>query len=525
MVEIAYILLCHRDPEGIVRQVRELTTAGDCVAIHFDRRAPASAYRAIRDALAGNPRVTFAARRVACGWGEWSLVAATLEAVRAAVEAFPAATHFYMISGDCMPIKSGAYARAYLAREGCDYIESFDFFESNWIRTGIRGERLVYRHLFNERKHRWLFYKSLEVQQRLGMTRALPQDLRFMIGSQWWCLRRSTIERILAFIKARPDIVRFFRTVWVPDETFFQTLVAHLIPAAEVRARTLTFLTFTDYGMPATFYNDHADFLLAQNSLFARKISPGATELRKRLGRLYGTADAPVTIGSDGRRLMSFLSGRGRHGRRYAPRFWEAGATIGEGRTLYIVACKKWHVAKRLVHAIGRETGMPVAEYLFTEERAYLPDLGGIETSLAKRSRHRRSFLGLLYAQQETDRLAICVDTSDFDIIKDFCADVAHVRLIEIACSFSDDYLLGHARRVGLTSQAATADEVAELLPAVRYDVDYESHRLRAAHFPQSFRLSETDSDAEKALTLGRFLDIPAGTARAIAATDHLFCD
>ncbi|MFD1808258.1 beta-1,6-N-acetylglucosaminyltransferase [Gemmobacter lanyuensis] len=45
-----------------------------------------------------------------CGWGGWSLVDASLEAVKAAVEAFPRATHFYMLSGDCMPIKSAEYA-------------------------------------------------------------------------------------------------------------------------------------------------------------------------------------------------------------------------------------------------------------------------------------------------------------------------------------------------------------------------------------------------------------------------------
>ena len=41
-------------------------------------------------------------KRIKCGWGEWSLVQATLYAVEAAlVGKFPRATHFYMLSGDC----------------------------------------------------------------------------------------------------------------------------------------------------------------------------------------------------------------------------------------------------------------------------------------------------------------------------------------------------------------------------------------------------------------------------------------
>ena len=78
MARIAFILLCHKDPIGVIAQARRLTETGDFVAIHFDRSAPAAAYQQIRAGLAGNPRVTFATRRQRCGWGEWSLVAATI---------------------------------------------------------------------------------------------------------------------------------------------------------------------------------------------------------------------------------------------------------------------------------------------------------------------------------------------------------------------------------------------------------------------------------------------------------------
>src|SRR6056297_2595047 len=117
MARIAYILLCHKDPDAIIRQARQLTAGGDCVAIHFDARARASDYSALRAALAGNAGVVFVRRRIKCGWGEWSLVQATLHALEDAVEAFPGATHFYMLSGDCMPIKSAHYAHDFLDRD------------------------------------------------------------------------------------------------------------------------------------------------------------------------------------------------------------------------------------------------------------------------------------------------------------------------------------------------------------------------------------------------------------------------
>ena len=133
MAKIAFILLCHKDPEAIIKQAERLTAVGDYMSIHFDARARPEYYQMIRDALDGNPNVTFAKKRIKCGWGEWSLVQATLNAVEAAVEAFPRATHFYMLSGDCMAIKSAEYAHAFLDRDDCDYVESFDYFDSDWI--------------------------------------------------------------------------------------------------------------------------------------------------------------------------------------------------------------------------------------------------------------------------------------------------------------------------------------------------------------------------------------------------------
>jgi hypothetical protein len=111
---------------------------------------------------------------------------------------------------------------------------------------------------------------------------------------------------------------------------------------------------FTDYGMPVTFYNDHYDLLLAQDYLFARKISPDAVALKERLGELYAETGRSFPISDEGRGSSSSCPARGRIGRRFAPRFWEAEASLGRERTLMIVACKKWHVAKRLVDRVRR---------------------------------------------------------------------------------------------------------------------------------------------------------------------------
>jgi len=177
MAKIAYILLCHKDPEAIIQQAERLTAVGDYMAIHFDASANPKHFAAIKAALQDNPNVAFSRKRIKCGWGAWSLVQATLYAVEAAVDAFSRATHFYMLSGDCMAIKSAEYTHAFLDSNDVDYIESFDYFDSDWIKTGMKEERLIYRHFFNERTQKRRFYASYNLQKKLGITREIPAVL------------------------------------------------------------------------------------------------------------------------------------------------------------------------------------------------------------------------------------------------------------------------------------------------------------------------------------------------------------
>lgn len=525
MTRIAFILLCHKDPDAVVAQALRLTAEGDFIAIHFDRRASDDAYAIIEAKLSSNPNVLLAPRRVRCGWGEWSLVEATLLALRAAHKHFTTATHFYLMSGDCMPTKSAKFAHQMLAPSKTDYIESVDFYASDWIKTGMKEERLEFRHWFNERGHKTLFYWSMYAQRRLGLRRAPPDDLKICIGSQWWCLRRETIRKVLEFIDTRPDVTRFFRTTWIPDETFFQTLVRHLVPACEIDSRTLTFLTFTDYGMPATFYNDHYSFLLSQDYLFARKISSEANALKTRLGTVWSSDQDHFEVSNAGRKLHNFLTGRGRIGRRFAPRCWEAESSLGADRELLILCCKKWDVAKRVLGKARNAFQLDGVAYLFHEQNADLPDLGGIDSSVDKRTRHRRAFLRMLFDHHQTDRLAICVDPSAIDVMQDFFSDKARTRMLVIGCIFTDDDLIGHAQRVGLAGDIVTPDTRAQLLPALHQEIALEQDRIRDADFPEVYRVEQTNSEEENTGVLSEFFRIPWEQAREIANPRTLYND
>jgi len=365
----------------------------------------------------------------------------------------------------------------------------------------------------------------LKAQRKLGLKRAIPEDIQVQIGSQWWCLRRRTIEWIVDFVAQRPDVVRFFKTTWIPDETFFQTLVRHLVPEDEIRSRTLTFLMFSDYGMPVNFYNDHYDLLLSQDFLFARKISPEAHELKARLGDLYATKGVEFKISNEGRSLYKFLTERGRIGRRFGMRFWETETTLGRERELLIVICKKWHVAKRLLAFVRQKTNIPAIEYMFNEEDTALPDLGGIQSTLAKRTRHQRALMRMLFDYFATDRMIVCIDPGNLDLLKDLTGDRSVTRLLEVECEMSDDFLTGHAKRIGLAGEHTSAETWERLLPTIRSDILYESDKIRDADFQNYTRLRQKAEPRENAVALAKFLTIPEALAEEITSIEYLFND
>ena len=522
LAKIAFLLMCHKRSDRVLEQVRVLTSAGDYVAVHADKAAGEAFAARIAAGIADNPNAIMV-RRVRCGWGAWSLVRASLNLAGAALEQFADATHFYLISGDCMPIKPAHHIRETLRASGRDWIEHSDFFTGNWIQTGLREERLTRHHFFNERRQKRLFYASLKLQRRLKLTRRLPKGVKVHIGSQWWVLRRSTLESLFRFCRERPDVVRFFRTTWIPDETFFQTLVMHLVPKEEVISRPPTYLVFSDYGMPGTFYADHFGLLRGEDAFFARKISDHDDALRARLGEFFLSNETVPSTGADGRAHYDFIRARGREGGRFGPRIWEAQARLGRGRTVTAIVCKKWHVAKRLVGQLTHISNLPAYGYVFDEDDAGLPPLGNLEGSREKRSLHRRAFLHVLFNQLGTDRLAICLDPANSAAIDDLAGDGCRFRVLLINCEVTPDWLEGHAMRIGLGSRSETGALHGQLMGALRRTVDDEIEGLRARELPNFGEISKGDTPGQMARPLADAFNLSIDQGAALARTEALF--
>ena len=292
-IRLTFILLAHEPPSEIVPLVEAIVGKSEAITLvlHYDAAAPEENYRELERAFASQPRVRLLTERVKCGWGEFSLVDATLRALRAIAISSPVPDRVFLLSASCYPVRPIAELQKFLAiHSDTEFIEAYS---DSWIIGGLRSERYKYRHWFNERRHPRLFYSSEYLQRKLKLERSFPEGLTPRFGSQWWCLNWPLCSEILELLDRRPTIVKFFRTTWIPDELFFQTLAYALAPE-RLSGRSLTYYRFSNQAKPTVFYDDHSQILLRIPFFFARKIAPSARRLKAELLRL---AKAPAPEG------------------------------------------------------------------------------------------------------------------------------------------------------------------------------------------------------------------------------------
>ncbi|WP_406720228.1 MULTISPECIES: beta-1,6-N-acetylglucosaminyltransferase [Thioclava] len=275
-MSVGFVMMCHTALDRAAEVARHWAAQDAPVVIHVDKRVSASAYDGFVAALADLPNISFC-KRFACEWGTWSLVAAAQAGAEQMLDRHPEARHVFLASGSCLPLRPLEELRAYLdARPWTDFIESVTTSEVGWTQGGLDMERFTLRFPFSWRKHRKLFDDYVAFQRKIGFQRKIPDGLVPHMGSQWWCLTRKTLIAILKD-KDRPLYDRYFKKVWIPDESYFQSLAR--IYATSIESRSLTLTKFDFQGKPHIFYDDHLQLLRRSDCFVARKIWPKADRL------------------------------------------------------------------------------------------------------------------------------------------------------------------------------------------------------------------------------------------------------
>jgi Core-2/I-Branching enzyme len=258
-MKIAYIISAYKYPHQLVRLVRALHTDNTAFFVHVDKKSGTDVYeksvRGVRDL----PRVVFLERHT-CHWGGFGHVRATLKGIDEIFQHSMEIDYVFLLTGQDYPIKSNkAIEEFLLASDGQSYLGYSSLPSPRWSpRGGL------------DRIERW-HLRAYGFHVALPRPRRFPEGLRPFGGGAYWCLSGAAVRHVHEFVKKRPDYVKFFRHVDIPDELFFHTIILNSAHRERVVNDNLRYIDWTKGPSPAILTTADFDELVRSSKLFARK--------------------------------------------------------------------------------------------------------------------------------------------------------------------------------------------------------------------------------------------------------------
>ncbi len=396
---VGVVMLVHEALDRASQVARYWAENGCPVVVHVDLQVRQNEYREFVDGLSDLPNLVFSSRH-RCEWGGWSLVQASQTASERMLKAFPEVSHVFLASGSCLPLRPVQELVRYLNdRPRTDFIESTTTNDVPWAAGGLDAERFTLRFPFSWKRHRRLFDGYVRLQRKLGYKRVIPLGLVPHLGSQWWCLTRQTLSAILEDPK-RKIYDRYFRRVWIPDESYYQTLAR--LYSIKIESRSLTLAKFDYQGKPHTFYDDHLQLLRRSDCFVARKIWPHADRLYQAflLDEAGDLKHAEPNPGKIDRVFAKAVERRtsGRAGMYMQSRFPVEGRENGVTASGYSVFQGYAELFEDFAPWLAKTTGAKVHGHLFAPGKVEFPAgesvySGGLSDSAILRDYNPKSFL------------------------------------------------------------------------------------------------------------------------------------
>lgn len=241
-MKIAYLILCHKNLEQIKRLVHRLSTLNSDIYIHMDKKTHLSKEDICKLKQLNNGRIYFAANRFKTYLFSYSLISATLELIRLA-HSRGNYGYYVLLSAQDYPIKSTSYIKSFFEEhypknfiEG-DFAKNHGSWCCQWGRHKYHQKireiihDIVGHHAYFSkigsvlRFPIWLYDRLSVIWGERPINELKKIGFNLVAGTAWWMLTDEVISYILDEVTKNPALVRAFRTMQVPEECFFQTLI------------------------------------------------------------------------------------------------------------------------------------------------------------------------------------------------------------------------------------------------------------------------------------------------------------
>lgn len=264
-MKIAHIILAHAQPEQLKRLVNKLLHPDADCYIHIDAKQHIEAFALLQNV----PNVHFVQKRIKVIWGSFSMVQATLSAFEEIVASGIQYDYINLLSGQDYPLNEPSFIHQYLAlHHGKQFMEFYSIYDT-WQEA---IPRITKYHLVNYNMRGR--HKLEQVINKLMPTRRMPKGLEPVGRSQWFTITLPAVRYILHYLHDYPEVVRFFKLTWAPDEFIFQTILYNSYFREDMVNDNLRYIDWSEAkASPKTLTIADITALEQSGCLFARKIN------------------------------------------------------------------------------------------------------------------------------------------------------------------------------------------------------------------------------------------------------------
>lgn len=264
---VAHFILVHAHPDQLCRLVNRLSYQDTVFFIHVDLKSNIQDFEL---ALANNSNIHFIKNRVDIQWATYSMVEATVNGFKEIVESGLNIEYVNLLSAQDYPIKSSKDFHSFLKENpGKAFMHCLDV-ATEWTEAISRVREYHFNH--------WHFPGKFKIQNLVNFilpNRKMPDGLIPVGRSQWFTITLKHIVFLINRLESSPQIKKFFRYSWAPDELIFQTLLYNSSFKEDIINNNLRYIDWSE-GQKNPKLLTKVDFSLIMNSgkFFARKFAP-----------------------------------------------------------------------------------------------------------------------------------------------------------------------------------------------------------------------------------------------------------
>ena len=233
-LQIAYLLFAHKNPAQFGRLLKRLYYPGAMFYIHVDAKAPLNEFQLAASSIPATA-LRWLPKRKTISWGNFSLSEAYLHGFETVLKQQPQVDFIITISGQDYPIVSNEVLHNWLYERIDQTILDYALVteESPHILErveqyylSIKPHRtIIYPHPTPTDFRKKLFNTALRFSRLFNLPRRLPLQHQLYFGTNWFQLKPLTARYLVEFARNNPSYVNFYRTTFVPEEIFFQTIL------------------------------------------------------------------------------------------------------------------------------------------------------------------------------------------------------------------------------------------------------------------------------------------------------------